>query len=177
MVEAGGDGSWSVRALYRIDPLQLTVLPPSSDRGEWSKPCCLDKAITWNRRIVYCNLSHILYQLIFSHYQFFKKNAITAGCPQNIFVWNESYSFKNFVNTFMIPSTIAFCSACVFIAKKDTTIAEGQQTASEERQWSRGSTEVQNTAILPDHHYTSQPTWSSETNCVCWWVACRENYQ
>lgn len=34
VVEAGGDGSWSVRARYRMDPVQLTVLPPSSDRGE-----------------------------------------------------------------------------------------------------------------------------------------------
>lgn len=41
VVEAGGDGSWSVRALYRM-------LPPSSDRGECSRPCCLDKAITWS---------------------------------------------------------------------------------------------------------------------------------
>lgn len=62
VVEAGGDGSWSVRALYRIDPVQLTVLPPSSDRGEWSRPCCLDKAITWNRRMR-VNFSALHYQL------------------------------------------------------------------------------------------------------------------
>lgn len=66
VVEAGGDGSWSVSARYRMDPVQLTVLPPSSDRGEWSRPCCLDKAITCMRRGCPPALSGLQGMVVFS---------------------------------------------------------------------------------------------------------------
>lgn len=99
VVEAGGDGSWSVRALYRM-------LPPSSERGEWSRPCCLDKAITWNYRRMARHPKHnekLLYRPVVP-----ELSDIQSDCESKITVCHQANLDHNSLITLFLFNQLSF---------------------------------------------------------------------